>query len=119
MVNLWYLSAAARYTTHQESKHDRFAGPGGQDEQRALHAPRRGREQGRDGFVLVRAGGEPEGLRQAGGGRGSDHAAVSLAWGAGAAQRRAAPRPLVAPVVGGAPAAWARTCPRTRACECH
>jgi hypothetical protein len=45
---------------HQESKHNRFAGPGGQDEQRALHAPRRGREQGRDGFVLVGPWGQTE-----------------------------------------------------------
>src|SRR5215831_7565018 len=53
-------------SSHQERKHNRFAGPGGQDEQRALHAPHRGGEQGRDGFVLVGAGGEPEGLRPAG-----------------------------------------------------
>ena len=104
---------------HQEGKHNRLAGPGGQDEQRPLHPPCRGREQGRHGFVLVGAWGEPEGLRPAGGGRGSDHAAVSLAHGESAAQRRAAPRHLVSPVTGVAPAAWGRTCSRSRACECR
>ena len=47
------------------------------------------------------------------------HTAVSLARGDGAAQRRAAPRHLVAPVAGCAPAAWGRTCSRARAYECR
>src|SRR5882672_4321502 len=104
---------------HQEGKHNRLASPGGQDEERSLHPPCRSREQGRHGFVLVGAWGEPEGLRPAGGGRGRDHAAVSLAHGESAAQRRAAPRHLVSPVTGFAPAAWGRTYSRSRACECR
>jgi hypothetical protein len=44
-------------------------------------------------------------------GRGSDHAAVSLVDGAGAAQGRAAPRPRVASVVGCTPAAWDKDVP--------
>ena len=40
---------------HQEGKDNRFARPGGQDEQGPLHPARGGGEQGRDRFVLVGA----------------------------------------------------------------
>ena len=46
-------SAAALY---QERKDNRFAGAGGQDEQRALH-PRQSPRAGPPGFVLVGGGG--------------------------------------------------------------
>src|SRR5262245_53209345 len=44
----------------EEGKHNGFARPGGQDEQRALHPARRGGEQGCYRLVLVRPGREPE-----------------------------------------------------------
>ena len=44
----------------QEGKHNGFACACGQHEQRALYATRRGGEQGRDRFILVRPGREPE-----------------------------------------------------------
>jgi hypothetical protein len=70
---------------HQEGKHNGFARPRRQHEQGALHPARGGREQGRHRFILIRPGREPESRRSAGGGRGSDHAAVSVARGEGAA----------------------------------
>ena len=44
----------------QEGKHNGFARPRRQDEQGPLHPTRRGREQGRHGFVLVGPRGETE-----------------------------------------------------------
>jgi hypothetical protein len=48
----------------QEGKDNGFARPRGQHEQRALHPACHGGNQGRDRFVLVRPGREPEGGRR-------------------------------------------------------